>query len=798
MESKIRQSLYDQAGKLNLKPVNATSPENHTMGPDNFRRYIGTYNRTNYDLDTKKFGEVQSNLIRDAYTKGHKIIVIGAYREDLKFLLSKNKAKKIGSIIEHTKPGLFNCRRQVMCEIQKTETNENELWVTVFPSKHYVDQIAQLIKSIITEFSLKNEPSSTKVEVAHFPTLECRISEWTGFEDFISLFVRHGDVVIIGNVDLILPGLAQYSFISQGDSFFEGGLDNMFGAKLLIHQHSFSRIVLIGVKESYWGDASAQYVQSIIESGAMHILYGSKAATMVQVADVHATYSPGYFKLVNDNGHIEDIEYFCRDISNLYSNLDIKRTNFAITVPTVIGESHEQRIILLPEGPTCMDCEDGHIAKTIAEHNRIISKGGSTSITSEDFKKTFFPIHFITDYIYHSQETPKNGTSSLGTHANEDDDYKIRRNLQFLRIGNVFAAYSLMFARQNLKNKFEKINLKYSINEDSYDAQFTKIRPLLTAGLGQQAIAVLTADTTGILELGVNKATVLAIICQKEGYIDSAHTLIEKLSEKNIREKMSEEHRIQVDVIALKVYSQIGSIDRATKLIANLNVNTKQSILKKNVKQFGAVKRREAIWNSLQNKPDQAYKCIEIAIDDESNRHDPHYKYTNILFKYIAMLSDINGYSNEQLRKISQNLSEVRTAYLTSDPNENVWQTNFEKGAIAALYLESAYYLKTREDTLIKKGAYILAIAHFFNLWFGGNEASETYGEIVACSRDFKVKNIISLSMRQDSKSQFLFQKWYNSKFNNLSEIAENFTQIFRLNIIERENEIQKLISKFD
>jgi hypothetical protein len=79
--------------------------------------------------------------------------------------------------------------------------------VLVFPSKHYVDQIAQLLKAIVVEWGIKNRPSSTKVEVAHFPEVEENIAKWTGFEDFISLFVRHGDVVIIGNVDLILPGL---------------------------------------------------------------------------------------------------------------------------------------------------------------------------------------------------------------------------------------------------------------------------------------------------------------------------------------------------------------------------------------------------------------------------------------------------------------------------------------------------------------------------------------------------------------------------------------------------------------
>ncbi len=795
---KNRQSLYDNHGVLQFRDVQSTDPHKHTMKRNNFRRYIGTYNRKGLDLDNKKFGKDQSDKIKEAFRKGYKICVIGAYASDLNFLLLKNNGELVGNIIKHTKKSEFNCRRQIMCTVSKNSSKKiTELWVLVFPSKHYVDQIAQLIKAIVKDFSKKvtlSKKITTSVGVAHFSGIENSVSEWTEFRDFVSLFIRHGDVVIIGNVDLILPGLRDYSFIPTDEKFIEGGLDNMFGAKLLIHEHSYSRIVLIGSKESYWGDASAQYVKAILEAGAMHVLYGSKAASVVKDGDIWKTYIPSHFILIDEDGENEDIHYYLNDISNIYKNLDIVRTGNAVTVPTVIGESHEQLEKLDTDGITCMDCEDGHIAKVISEHNKIMSMPGPANLTSDDFKKTFFPVHFITDYIYNSREIINKKKSHLGDHANNNPKYKARRDGQFRKIGNAFAAYGLMFGRQNLKNKFENIFLNQSTTEEDFETQYKKIRPLLDAGLGQQALSVLSSEQSGKEKLGINKAIVQAIICQKEGYIDSALTILEKFQDKQILDKLNDIEKCRVYVTSLKLYSQIGSINRMSGVLDILNLKENQIILKDN-NQFGAVKRREAIYFALQIKRESSKDSIALAIAGEGINPDEHYKNTNILFEFITELRFGNELSQTKLEEISSKLSEVRKNYLSLGPHNNYWQTNLDKAAIAALFLEASFYLSRSEDALIKKGAKILTIAHLFNSWFGGNEISETYGEIVACTPDVRIKNIIALAMRTNTKSQFIFQRWINTKFRNLTEIAKSFTEIYRLDSKQRESEILKLIN---
>ncbi|MBK6641915.1 MAG: hypothetical protein IPG39_12155 [Bacteroidetes bacterium] len=108
---------------------------------------------------------------------------------------------------DHNKSKLFNCYRQRMCFVEKQGSKKTiELWILVFPSKQYVDQIAELVKAIVDDFVQIESPkvNGSVVNVTHFPNLENSITEWTGFDDFISLYVRHGDVVVVGNIELLI------------------------------------------------------------------------------------------------------------------------------------------------------------------------------------------------------------------------------------------------------------------------------------------------------------------------------------------------------------------------------------------------------------------------------------------------------------------------------------------------------------------------------------------------------------------------------------------------------------------
>ncbi|MBK8876449.1 MAG: hypothetical protein IPN13_22225 [Bacteroidetes bacterium] len=322
---------------------------------------------------------------------------------------------------DHNKSKLFNCYRQRMCFVEKQGSKKTiELWILVFPSKQYVDQIAELVKAIVDDFVQIESPKviGSVVNVTHFPNLENSITEWTGFDDFISLYVRHGDVVVVGNIELLIQGIKDFSFSISDHSYEFGGINNMFGVCVALNNHTKVRMILVGIKESFWGDASAQYVESILKMGATHILYGSKAATTITNEDIHSTYAPEHFSLVDGSGSYSNIEYQRGNIGKFIENLGVQTTGFAITVPTVIGESHEQRESIKNVGPTCMDCENGHIALRVSKLNQYFNNEASR-LTDASFQKKFIPIHFITDYIYNTTETVDSSLGNLSVHASE-------------------------------------------------------------------------------------------------------------------------------------------------------------------------------------------------------------------------------------------------------------------------------------------------------------------------------------------------------------------------------------------
>ncbi|MBK6641919.1 MAG: hypothetical protein IPG39_12175 [Bacteroidetes bacterium] len=88
-----------------------------------------------------------------------------------------------------------------------------------------------------------------------------------------------------------------------------------------------------------------------------------------------------------------------------------------------------------------------------------------------------------------------------------------------------------------------------------------------------------------------------------------------------------------------------------------------------------------------------------------------------------------------------------------------------------------------------------MTLAHLFNRRQGGNEKSETYGEIINCTSDYRVKNLLALAMRSDNESQKQFQRWVNQKYNLLPSITESFQIMSRQAIDMREDLIVKVLN---
>lgn len=789
-----RQSLYGNPIVFDREKPKSSNPVTHTMRKINFKKYIGRFKKTGLELDSKKFNPEQTRMIAKAYDMGIPIHVISAFNDDFQYLINFLGYSLVGKMIYNEKQHkLFNNRRQLFGFVDMNEDGKaDELWVIVFPSPEYVDQIGELLNSILEDFkkSKKAKKPGAGVFVSHFQELEINMPKWTGFNDVVGKYVTHGDVCLIGNIEWILKGLQDYSFLNWANlddrkavhSLFEmEGLNHMFGFHIATHKYSCSRIVMIGMRESFWGSGCSLLVKSMLETGAKHILYGSKAASIVDHEQVHQTYTPNRFSIVDKYGKYKELKLDMEDMSELGYNLGISPVGLSVTVPTVIGEDAKQREKIKLPGATCMDCENGHIALVVQEYNKTI--GGKSDLSDDKFKATFLPVHFITDYIYRNKEKMNRKTPALGHHAGEDPVVKEKRENSFRKIGNIFGAYTLAFGITDTRSYIHSIHRRTS--ENPFQKEYLPVKNLLDVGLGRQALSYL-ASATDNRNYRVVSAIAYLMVCQKSGFINAAYNCLRHLKILETKKVLTTEEKIRIQTLEFKIYSQTGHVSGLSNIVDVLQKNDKKF---QKVNQFGAMKRREAIYYSLSGNFKKALNSIKEA-KDEKNEKQGRYNQTSVFFKLLSQL----GADNNEMDVVSKNLSHVRSVYLRPNLPEGEYQTNFEKSANAALFLESAYYLTSKHRDLISKGVEMLTVAHLINLRLNGGVYSETYGEIIACTPDYRVKNLLGYAMRTDLQAQSIFQGWINTEYGLLSDLAKGVNDILRGSIIEREDKIRQLI----
>lgn len=193
------------AGEINASPAD---PLKHTMTPAAYFSYIGRKRGKDgsvpanpYEIGYKKFSDGQKRLIEEAYKARQQIRVFGALKQHRNHIAAELKYKILEHSVEpHGREKRFNSERQTMWRATPDAGGPEELWVFVFPSAEYVDQVAELIQAIVTDFALvlREKNKQLQVFVQHFPRLEANVTTWTGFSDGIRPFIRYGDVIEIG------------------------------------------------------------------------------------------------------------------------------------------------------------------------------------------------------------------------------------------------------------------------------------------------------------------------------------------------------------------------------------------------------------------------------------------------------------------------------------------------------------------------------------------------------------------------------------------------------------------------
>lgn len=795
-------ALYQSANAKISAPLRA-DPHNHTMGNQNFLKYIGRHEARPDEIKTKKFTDEQKAAIITAFREDVSVRVIGALREDLEELTSILAYEPLGHVLHHNRPGkTFNNRRSSMVFVRPLNQNNpaTELWVLTFPTAQYIDQIAQLIQAIIDDLATVNHKSYRgRVSVWHFPELERQISHWTAFDNTVKSYIRHGDVVAIGNIEFFSPGLTDAGFRSASPSWIDFGINEMFGVKLFVEEASSARIVLIGIRECFWGEASAHYIRSLIAAGARHILYGSKAASLVKEAAVHEVIAPKTFLTISsewnskNNPQLEHSVTFSgahqSELSSLLNMFAIHQGGLSVTVPTVIGEDHDQRKAYEFQNPTCMDCENGHIAKVVQECNDLFSRFSPALQNSIKF----VPVHFITDYIYRSDEAANPERSHLAVSA-ADPDYERRRDQAFRQIGHFFGVYALKYGQREYVHGHLRMEPSVrGLSRVPLEAIIIEVRPFLDFGFGREAIAVLLSlyRQTNV------PATILlalAMVGQKYGYTDVFFQAARALNFGNGSSGLSATDNIRLKLFMIKHFTQVGdfvtALDEAQRLDSE---QTRQSL--KDMDQYCALQRRLAICFASIGDKAKCADAIAASEKDALNQDDrqPYQRAINTLWSYIASLHLGDRADSIDLTAVARELSEVRAVLGTLESNV-WWQTNFEKGALAALFAEAAFFLVHGDRRQQSAGVDRLFLAGLLNVRIGGHEHSEAYGEIVAGVSNPDVREALILAMRTDVTAQIQFQNLVGAKNPSSIGLVHKCLALLHSSPATREAEMQKVL----
>ncbi|MGN7713688.1 hypothetical protein [Agrobacterium radiobacter] len=789
-----------------------------------FQNYIGRPRTDDFDnpvdltlgaIDFKKFSPPQKEQIHAAFREGFPIVVFGAPKQ-----FSELVAKQLGAAIipsttyEHLRPEkTFNRIRQTMMMV--TIDGKQELWCFVFPSREYVDQVAEYINAIINDFEMcgvRKTGSTPPVYVQHFPKLESKLTTWTGFATGVKSLIRYGDVVALGHVEILRSTLQRIGFDChedvEGDGFswhrFGGG--EIFGSATLVSRLNSRRIVMFGFEECFWGSASGLYVSSMIDAGARHILYGSKAATLVGPAEIAGVAAPTACLLLEGDGTeaTDEGKHFPQAVQNILEALGIAKGAASLTVPTVIGETKAQSAYYKWYRPVCMDCENGHISKQVNRFN--VGRVTSGWQTSPPMPAQFLPLHFITDYIHTGNEEiaqtrldlstgeqnravvvdesgvePAKAQShprkrqdpastknlrpesviaeggSLLTKSKSPEQEKQRQKLKqeaFEQIGAFFGYYTHVYG---LTDSFRAPTKRRPGRFEISDIQeyYAKLFPSMAAGYTLEAVAEAIEDYKFGPGAGIGELLAVALAAQKSGFLRLFYSIESLLKDASKGAPLVGETSIWLQLLKLKCLSQVGDGETARE-VANsiLNAEGAEAALVK-FDQYHPFRRRLGL--------------IEIALGDDRagfrklihGFSKDRTSYQGITYRYFLMvgaLMKFKRFDGEQSLKLASRMAQIRQDYYSLKIDDGNWMhAHREKAAIAALFLEAAFYLKGgRGQKAI--GLRVLYLAHLLNLRYGGNERSEGYGEILWASGPRYTRDLVALAMRRDQQSRRFFQ----------------------------------------
>lgn len=771
-----RAFYYEQSNESRPKKVD---PIHHTMKADAFREYIGCTAKNDFRINTKKFSADQAAALERAYKEQLVVRVFGAPRQDIEYIASKRE-RSVGGHMYHDRAGkLSNSKRQVVCWAKKVDQSEpEELWLFVFPSLQYVDQVAELVQAIVDAFNERDRKSNkTQVIVHHFERLEKQLAIWTEFTDGVARFVRHGDVIVIGNLSELLPGIESAGF-SSPEPPIHFGLDKSFSMTRCVDTTARKQILLVGIAECFWGEASALYVDALIEQGARHILYGSKAGNLAAPKFIWKVMAPdGFIRLGSDEYQkITGV----RNDPKLLKACSIIDSGSVVTVNTVIGEDEVERQRYVHFQPTVIDCEDGHIASLIRRHNEKVEEH------FEGLEVCFVPVHFITDYIHADEESAENTKANLATDPTSAG-YRETKAERFAQIGFFFGVYAHRHGlRDNIDVQLSDVrspNKKVVIQETD--------NPMggkhADYGIGGMRLELLQANWRN-RPLPLKEVAALCRISQLAGYSRMFIRAYDKVQA--IKDQIADSDLMLFDVLHLKFLVQRGSWISARRQIQDIEARPEHIAMLTKHAQVGAYRRRSMLVTAY-------YEQRSPPRDWNAGTGDDGYEFTaNQVFTHIASLYDAHDVPD--LEELSSELARIREKYYTDANAKGVSSDiRYEKNALSLLYLEAAAYLRWAPASENERIVKLLYIAHILNSWHGGNECSDLFGEILNSCTARGHRAVLSMAMRRDDEAAIWMRNVVEQNLNPsvAAQIGQHTLESLVQTPIERGKRIEGMIN---
>jgi len=422
---------------LIISPVDDSE---HTMG-ENLKGYVKS-----------KFDAKQTTMIQDALVEGYAIEVHACYDNHFRnwlrennWKISKEKEK------EGRKNKIFSGLRPIffLCE---SEEKGMKLFVSVFPSKEYSLQYAELISQLLSYYN--EEKSFEKhcseyagVKLFYYPGASENVVNWTGFEKNIKKILIPDDIVVIGEVSVVAKWLEDWGWIKDVDNR-RFGIDDIFGYSIYEHPSTRKRLILLGSKHSFWGETSGRFAAALARCGMGHLIYTAKAGTFQGTATdkqfVHSFVCPNseYILLEYDDQREYGVQSYkvTSSIHEKYPGLIHRSASGShLTVPTVVGETIKQRKKIDQYTPSSVDNEVSFIAKHLSEYN---------NTTSHKVELTV--LHFITDYIYRDGEEFDSDLGNLSNKVAENESLRNAKQDTLADISSIISTYAMHNGASNV------------------------------------------------------------------------------------------------------------------------------------------------------------------------------------------------------------------------------------------------------------------------------------------------------------------------------------------------------------